>query len=100
MRKVNLDGEQIEVRGLKRKEVKALNREGIYLTELTPRQAEEAMDKVFDMVFSEAELARIEEAPNVAVMDVWQGVLKETYGAPDEEKNFRRPGPGQRTKAA
>lgn len=87
MRKVNLDGEDIEIRGLKRKEVKALKKEGIHLTELSPRQAEDAMDRVFEMVFSEADLARIDEAPNKNVMNVWTGVLKETYGAPDEEKN-------------
>ena len=87
MRELKLEGQIFEVRGLKRKEVKALNREGFNLVELDIGNADEAMDRVFECVFSKAEIKKIDDLENKNAIELWRAILKETYGAVDEEKN-------------
>lgn len=76
-----------EVRGLKRKEIKALKKDGIVLTNLDMKTADTAMDKVFDLVFTSEQVAMIDELPNRDAIKLWQGILMETFGAPGEKKN-------------
>ncbi len=87
MRTVEIDGQAFEVRGLKRKEVKQLKREGIILVNLDPEMGEDAMDKVFDMVFTTDQIEEIDELQNADALQIWSAILLETYGAPGEEKN-------------
>ena len=88
MRIVTIDEHKFEVRGLLRGEVKELRREhDIVLVNLSPANAEEAQDRVFELIFSLEDLERIDALPNADALKLWQAVLKETYGAKDEEKN-------------
>ncbi|BBO92051.1 hypothetical protein [Desulfosarcina ovata] len=87
MRTVTLGSNDFDVRPLKRKEVKQLRKDGITLVNLDPAKGEEAMDRVFDMVFTPDQIAVIDELDNPDALKLWSAVLKETYGAQDEEKN-------------
>ena len=87
MREVTINGKLFQVRGLKRKEVKQLRKEGLPLMNLQPENAEEAQDRVFEMVFNEGELAIIDEMDNKDALRLWQEILAETYGVGDETKN-------------
>lgn len=87
MRTIEIDTHKYEIRALKRKEVKQLRKNGYILTALDPKTAEDAMDIVFEMVFTSEQLTQIDEMPNPDALKLWSGILKETYGAPDEEKN-------------
>lgn len=87
MRTIEIDGRPWEIRGLKRKQVKQLKRDGHDLTNLQAERADDAVDAVFAMAFGPEELEVIEEMYNADVMRLWSAILKETYGAPGEEKN-------------
>lgn len=87
MRTVIIDGRSFEVRGLKRKQVKQLKRDGFNLTDLKPETADDAMDAVFAATFGDADLSAIDEMRNGDALRLWTAILKETFGAPDEEKN-------------
>lgn len=87
MREIEINGRTFKVRSLKRKEIKALRKQGFILIDLKPENAEEAQDKVFEMVFGPDDIAAIDEMDNRDVMILWRAILAETYGAPEEEKN-------------
>lgn len=87
MREIKVGGTAYQVRGLKRKEVKALKRKGFNLAALDRANADDAMDLVFEIVFDEAVIREIDELDQAEALRLWEGVLKETYGAPGEEKN-------------
>jgi len=87
MRELKFESHVFEVRGLKRKEVKALNKEGFNLSSLDIGNADEAMDRIFECVFSKAVIKKIDELENKNAIELWRAILKETYGAVDEEKN-------------
>lgn len=85
------------VRALKRREVKQLKKEGFNLGYLEAEKADDCMDRVFGMVFSAPELDAIEDLDQHEAIKLWNDVLKETYGAKDEEKNLSRSGNGSPT---
>ena len=87
MREVTYEERTFEVRALKRKEVKELKKDGYVISNLSPANADDCLDRVFSMVFSEEDIKAIDEMPNHAAISLWQDILKETYGAKDEEKN-------------
>ena len=87
-REIELDGQKFIARSLKRKELKKLRKEkGIVLSNLDVEKAEEAMDVVFEMVFTEEENEKIDDLDNSKAMHLWTEILKETYGSYEEEKN-------------
>lgn len=45
------------------------------------------MDAVFAATFGDADLSAIDEMRNGDALRLWTAILKETFGAPDEEKN-------------
>ena len=49
------------------------------------------------MVFDSAAVAWIDSQENRVGMKLWEAVLKETFGAEDEEKNLSRSGNGTQT---
>lgn len=102
MRIVKTDsGRQFNVRGLTRGEVKRLRaEEEIDLLRITGENAEQALDRVLEMVLSEHELHELDALPNRVAMDIWTAVLAETYGSRDEEKNSSRSGSGSQTGSA
>lgn len=87
MREIKVSDQLFEIRPLKRKEVKQLRRDGFNLANLDPESGEEAMDRVFDMVFTPDQLALIDDLDNPDALKLWGAVLAETYGSPAEEKN-------------
>ena len=87
MRTVEIEGRAWEVRGLKRKQVKELKKGGINLADLAPGKADEAMDAVFAKTFSAEDVALIDEMLNADAMRLWVAIIRETFGATEEEKN-------------
>jgi len=87
MREIEINKKSFNVRGLTRGQIKKLRKDGINLVTLTRENADEVVDKVFGLVFDAETVDVIDDMPNSAAMELWQAVLKETYGAWDEEKN-------------
>jgi hypothetical protein len=98
MRIVKTDtGRQFNVRGLTRGEVRRLREDGLQLTSLNGAQAEDALDRVLEIVLSDHEFKELDDLPNIVAMDIWSAALAETYGSRDEEKNLSRSGNGSQT---
>jgi hypothetical protein len=87
MRESHYEGRTFEVRALKRKEVKELKKAGFVISNLNPENADDCLDRVFSMVFSPEDIEYIDNMPNHKAIALWRDILKETYGAKDEEKN-------------
>jgi DNA-directed RNA polymerase subunit F len=88
MRQVKLeDNSVIEVRGLTRREVKQFKTEGIEFSSMSPDAAEKALDDVLEIVVDKKIHEKLEDMTFRYSSDVFRAVLKETFGAPDEEKN-------------
>lgn len=79
----------IEVRGLTRKEVRALEPEGYTVMGpmLNLANANRAVEKVFDLVLSREDIAFLETQPHIQTLKVWREINNETFGSKDEEKN-------------
>lgn len=89
MSTVEIQGRKYSARALKWGEIKRLReKHGIILMAITPSNAEEAQDRVFKLVFSEEEIAVIDEMEFGDSLKLWDAILKETYGALDEEKSL------------
>ncbi len=97
MRTVTIDGQDFEIRPLKRKEIKQLKANGFNLAALKAEKADDAMEAVFEMVFDVDERRAIDEMIQSQALKLWKAVLMETYGSGDEEKNSSRSGTGSRT---
>jgi len=106
MRVILVGDTNIDVRGLTGKEIKKLQAEGIPVSRLNIDVvklaqdldlAEETMDKVLDTVLTDEQKEILDDQPNKQILKVWGAVVKETWGAPDEEKNSSRSGPGPQT---
>lgn len=88
MPEIDVKGHRYSVRSLKRGEIRELReKHDISLSGLTMEKADEAVDMVFDLVFSEEEKILIHDLENPSAMKLWREILKETYGSPGEEKN-------------
>lgn len=90
-------GRQFNVRGLTRGEVKALRADGVDLLDITRTNSEEALDRVLKLVLSDHEYDALDGMLYRVSMDVFEAVLKETFGSRDEEKNLSWSGPGTQT---
>ena len=80
---------QVEIRALKRKEIRSLKDCGYNYLGCVPslETAEEAIDKALGMVLSQNDLDFLDECDNQEAQRCWKELLKETYGSRDEEKN-------------
>ena len=87
MREVIIGDRTFRVRGLKRKEIKALRDRGFVLLALEGKDLDAAQDATFEMVFSKEELAAIDELDNRDALRLWDAILRETSPAADEVKN-------------
>lgn len=83
---IELEGKKFTIRGLKRKEVKQLRREGYNLGNLEATTGEEAMDKVFDMVGLEQQEG-FEDLYNSSVLKAFGEIVNMTYLVGETEKN-------------
>jgi len=98
MREVEINGTIFEVRGLKRKEIKKLRKDGIVLTGLDAEKADIAMDLIFELLFAN-QIELIDDMENADALKLWVAVMRETYGASDEEKNLQTSGNGIQTES-
>lgn len=97
MRQIKIGNKTFEVRGLSRGEVRQVRQAGFNLNVLTLENAEDALDFVFDIVFSKEDNLILDDLPNSFSMKVWRAVLFETYGSEEEEKNLPPSGAGTQT---
>jgi protein-tyrosine-phosphatase len=93
MRTFKTDGLELEIRPMKRKEIKALKKKGFDLRKIESEKIDETMDAVFDVLFTKDELKEIDGLEEKIVFHkLWPEVMKETFSSPDEEKNSETPG--------
>jgi len=101
MREVN----GVKVRGLTRKELRDLKEYGFYFSYYSPpilnmNLVDEGIQKVMDLCVQDPDaLKALEEQPHKKTMEVFGGIVKETYGARDEEKNLPTSGDGSQTQS-
>jgi len=101
MREVN----GVKVRGLTRKEVKAFKEYGFYFSYYNPpilnsALVDEGIEKVLALCVIEPDkFVELEEQSHKKSMEVFGGIVKETYGARDEEKNSPQSGNGSQTES-
>jgi len=99
MREVN----GVKVRGLTRKEIREFKPYGFYFSYYNPPifkmdTVDEGIEKVMDLCVLDPEaLKLLEEQSHKKTMEVFGGIVKETYGAKDEEKNLPTSGNGSQT---
>jgi len=100
MNLIEVNNKLIEIRGLTRGEIKQLADLGYTYFGCVPTMetANQAQDKCLAMVLSEDDLAFVDTCSNKDAIRVWTEILKETYGAPDEEKNLSSTSDGSQTK--
>ncbi len=98
MRDVKIDDTiTLSVRGLTRNEVKQLKKEGFNLMNPAPETAEELLDTVLETTLTDEQVTILGDKPYRCTTDVFQAVMKETFGAPDEEKNLSATSSGEAT---
>lgn len=85
---VKVGGREITIRGLKRKEVKHLKKEhDINLGNIRLAQAEDAADKVFELVLTPEDIEYLDDQVNAEAVRVFHEIMGATYGKEDEKKN-------------
>ena len=93
----------VRVRGLTRKEVKALREYGFYLSFYLPplddpEKVDKGMEKVLELcVLDHPAFEKLDDQDNNKSTQVFSAICRETYGAEDEEKNLPRSGNGSQT---
>ncbi len=89
MATIKIKKRKITVRPLTRGEIKKLKDCGYTYFGCMPSfdQANDALDKAFKIQLSKEDLVFLDTCTNKDARKVWEEILKETYGAKDEEKN-------------
>jgi len=96
-RKVKVGDNELSVRGLKRKEIKALKKKGYEIGKLKIEQVDDLIDEILPMIFNKKDVELIEDSPYKVSVQIWTAILKETYGSAGEEKNSSASGAGSQT---
>ncbi len=101
MAEITIKEKEIQFRGLTKKEIRELKSLGFTTILCNPLidQADEAMDKVFEKVLKQDIIEWLEDRPPKDSLKLWKNILKETYGATDEEKNLQSTSAGSQTKS-
>ena len=86
MRELTIEGKTFTIRPLKRKEMKALKKQGFNLAKLDPETMDDHLDQILEMVLP-GRLEEIDDLPPKATNDIFSAILKESYGDKTEEKN-------------
>lgn len=100
MRTVKLsNGAEIEVRGLKRPEIRDLKQFGVGHAQwdIERKDFDEVMNKVLEGQF---EPVILDDIANVDLLALFNGIIAETYSTEDEEKNSSMSGRSDQTAAA
>lgn len=99
---IKVKGREIEIRALTRGEIKGLRDYGYtYMGCKTPTldTANDCQDEALKIVVSSDDLEFLDTRPLRDATCVWTEILKETYGAQDEEKNSSGTSDGSQTKS-
>lgn len=101
MAKITIEEIKKRVRPLTRGEIKSLKEFGYTYFGCLPtmEQANDALDKAFNIQLSGEDQAFLDTCTNKDARSVWEEILKETYGAKDEEKNFQSTSDGSLIKS-
>lgn len=86
MREVTIEGKTFEVRPLKRREVKELRKQGFKMERIDQDKMEDHLDTILEMIFP-GRIAELDELAPKHVNHIFEHILKESFGARDEEKN-------------
>ncbi len=89
MTTITINGKEFKVRPLTRGEIKSLKDCGYTYNSCVPtiEKANDALDKAFEIQFSKDEVTFLDDCTNKQGIKLWNEILKETYGAKEEEKN-------------
>ena len=90
MQKIDIPGGVLEIRGLKRKELKKLRKYGYKNTSFDPPKdvdLDEAIDKILELVLTKTELDLLDDVEPRYANEAWLAIIKETYGSGEQEKN-------------
>lgn len=100
MKKIIIEGREFEIRALTRGEIKDLKDLGYSYFGCVPsmENAIESQDKCLGTQLSKEDLEFLDTCSARSGTELWTEILKETYGAPDEEKNSLSTSDGCRTK--
>jgi len=78
----------IEVKSLKRKQIKQLREKGVSLVNIDEKKIDDIIDTVLDLLYpSKAEQAILDEMEYSEVMKLFQDILGKTFGTEVVEKN-------------
>ncbi|MCP3943226.1 MAG: hypothetical protein GY710_17300 [Desulfobacteraceae bacterium] len=99
MKTIPIDNRNIPVRPLTRGEIKELKEYGFTIFGCAPtlETADESVEKVFNFVLHEDDIKYLDTLPNRNSVAVWKEIIKETYGAEEEEKNSQGTSDGTST---
>lgn len=98
MREVKIGGRAYNVKPMTRGQLRRAQREhGIDYFSLDTSMAFSAKCFAFDAVFSELDLAAIDELPEPETQPLFDAIMAETFGSRDEEKNLSGSGSGSQT---
>jgi len=100
MKIIEVNEKLIEIRALTRGEIKTLKDVGYSYFGCIPSMdhANDSQDQCLEKVLSPDDLVFLDTCSNQDATHVWTEILKETYGAPDEEKNLQSTSDGTQTK--
>lgn len=90
MAEFTIDGLTFEIRGLTRAEIRQMSGLGYRYMHCTPEAdtADQAQDEAFLRVLTESGRNLADQLTAKSGNRLWVEILKETYGARDEEKNW------------
>ncbi len=99
MRTVTVEGFEFEIRAMTRGEIKHLKDYGYSYFGCVPSMdnAIEAQDKCLEMQLDKEQMKLLDDCSAKSGTQIWTEILKETYGAADEEKNSQSTSSGTRT---
>ena len=86
MRDITIENHTFSIRPLKRSEMKSLKKQGFNLGKLEPDSVDDWLDKIMEMVLP-GRLEEIDDLPPKITNQIFEAILKESYGDKAEEKN-------------
>ncbi len=101
MRTIKVEGRKFDIRALTRGEIKKLKDFGYSYFGCVPtmENAIDAQDRCLETQLGDQDMEFLDSCPAKAGTEIWTEILKETYGASDEEKNSQSTSSGSGTKA-
>lgn len=75
-----------DIRPLTRGEIKTLRQRGLNIANLSPDNADDAIDAVLEMALG-AQAAEIDGLPNSAALELFKAIVEETYSVGESAKN-------------